>query len=700
MKHGERYRGSSATPIVLLFVALATVFLFGGSRGHFYEHGEHNAPKYHDELTTNHMAVAMNLSPEHYFLGFYRFGLDADGEPTYEPYNRFPVLGHALVKLATLPWPDDFSARLAAARTLMLAFFAAAATLAYLALCRLTGNRWAALAATLLAFSSYYALGYNDMVATEGVIDLFAVMLAFHGIAVFATEGRLGQLLAKTCVALLLGWHVYALLLPFLLLVLAVALRRRDWAAVRRHLTLGAVALAFGLTVLAGNFTREYLALGGEVAVSQLPSVNSMLNRLGFEETRSRPARVRPTPFERWRVPIQQVKRVAWSVPYAAGYFIGDGKPSPGWADTTPVLVFGLGLAAAIAVAGLVLLRRQPPATASALVALAVSGSCWALAVPNNSWIGFEGMFNVGTPLAFFALVLPRLDRWLGGRVRCTVLAGLAAVPTFVLSNFLMARATAVAPEYIAYERAVAANVHAIRKLAQGKAIAISKVADGCSRTWRHFRFKWRYYFVGHVVVNFANRRHVDFVVSGERIDGVRMHTPDNQLAFLYDRGSYEAALSRYERFAEHGAPVLDGPDYDLYLVERSWRNAGIARSDLLFFRDHCPTGQRIRMARHSRIFVHVWPADANDLAADRRPFGFDDLWTTHQTPAGWRKEGKCYVLCRLPDYDIATIDVGSAMPHETGHGQSYRTTYDVTSDGSFAPRRAAGNVPRSPAAR
>ena len=82
------------------------------------------------------MTVALNLSPEHDFLGFYRLHLDEAGEPAYRPYNRFPVLGHALIKLATLPFPDDSSARLAAARWLMLAFFAAAATLAYLALRR------------------------------------------------------------------------------------------------------------------------------------------------------------------------------------------------------------------------------------------------------------------------------------------------------------------------------------------------------------------------------------------------------------------------------------------------------------------------------------------------------------------------------------------------------------------------------------
>ena len=212
----------AALPLALLFLALATVFLFGGGRGHVY------LGSFHNVLTWHHMTVAMNLSPEHDFLGFYRLTLDDGGGHAYEPYNRFPVLGHILIKLATLPFPDDLSARLSAARMLMLAFFAAAATTAWLALCRLVCNRWAALAATLLAFSSHYALYYNDMVATEGVVDLFGVMLVFHGMAVYATEGRFGQLLGKTCVALLLGWHVYALLLPYVVLGLAVAVRRRD----------------------------------------------------------------------------------------------------------------------------------------------------------------------------------------------------------------------------------------------------------------------------------------------------------------------------------------------------------------------------------------------------------------------------------------------------------------------------------------
>ncbi len=189
--------GSSATTLttlVLLFLALATAFLFDGSRGQ----PVYGAGGYHWELTGDHMTMALNMSREHGFLGFRHLTRTGDGDLDYKPYNRFPVLGYALIKLATLPFPDDFSAREAAARTLMLVLFAAAAALAYLALCKLTGSRWTALAATLLAFSSYYALFYRDMVATEGVVDLFGTMLVLHGMAVTATWAGAGASTTST----------------------------------------------------------------------------------------------------------------------------------------------------------------------------------------------------------------------------------------------------------------------------------------------------------------------------------------------------------------------------------------------------------------------------------------------------------------------------------------------------------------------
>ena len=141
------------------------------------------------------------------------------------------------------------------------------------------------------------------MVATEGSIDLFAVMLTFHALVVFVQEGRFRQLVVKTCAALLLGWHVYALLLPFIVFGLAGGWfrgRGRPWTtrlrlaglAGSRHLALGVVALAFGLSVLAFNIAREYAAVASgaaflaqdrEPTLANLPSFRSMSYRLGWD---------------------------------------------------------------------------------------------------------------------------------------------------------------------------------------------------------------------------------------------------------------------------------------------------------------------------------------------------------------------------------------------------------------------------------
>ena len=690
-------RGPSAIPLVLLSLALATLLLFDG-RGQPV-HGAHRA--YHEHMTWHHMAIAQNLSPEHGFLGFARLVRVADGDLAYVPYNRFPVLGHALIKLATLPFPDDISARLTAARALMLVFFVGIVMLAYFALRRLAGNRWTALAATLLAFSSYYALYYRDMVGTEGVIDLFGMMLVLHGIAVFATAGRLGQLLAKTCVALLLGWHVYALLLPFVVLGLVAALRCRDGQGIRRHLTLGAVAFAFGTLVLAANFTREYLALDGEVAPMQLPSVESMLMRTGLAglqvegEGDSTTRAVRGGPPEdvtAWpALAARQLKHVAWSVPYAVGHFVGVGKPIAELAVTRMVLVLG-GVVISVLVVAVALFLFLSPATRHRvpLAALALSGPVWTFGMANHSFFPFEGLFNVGIPLAFFALALPHLDRLLGGsRGRCAMLAGVAAVPTFALSSFLMARAIAPEPEQIVYEKAWAKEIDAIRGLAkEGETILVSDVVDGCSN---ERSVDWKFYLSGYATVKFSNRHLADFVVSEQRIEGARTLTPSNRLVFLYDRASHDDALRRHEQHVADGTPVLESPDHDVYFVE------GGTGNELLYFRDHCPNhqihdhfhAQHILMGG-ARVFVHVWPTDANDLPVARRQFGFDALVDFQPRLLGWRKDGKCYAVCRLPK-GVAKVRTGSV----TGRGADPGVVWER----NFSPERAQGEVLGSPPA-
>ena len=649
-------RGAEAPALVLL-LALAAACLLGSDP-------DRAAGWPLAGITRNHMAVAGNLSPEHHFLGFYTQRLDGEGRRVYVPYNRFPVFGHLLIKLVTLPFPDDSWARLRAARLLMLAFHAAAALLAWLALRRLVRDPWTALAATLLAFSSFHALYFADMVATEGAVGLFGLLLVFHGMAVFATEGRYGQLVAKTCGALLLDWHVYALVGPFVALGLASAWRRGDGLAARRCLTLGAAAVLFGSVVLGTNFAREHAALGGETPLAELPSVRSALQRTGVV---SRGA------FDWPGFAEQQFSRIGLaSVPYAVSRFVVEGVGLPVAARYgTPSLVAVSVLAV---LATLVLVVRPTVRCRLPLAALALSGPCWAVAVRGNVSMHaheHEGMFYVGVPLALFALTLPRLDRLLlraGVRRRVTMIAGAAAAATFVLSCLLMARAVHD-PERAQRERTRAADSDAIRELAEGMTIAIPGARVQSSLQ----------YDLGAAMVRLDRKHLADFIVS-DRIDGVRTLTPDNRSRFLYDRRVYDAFLARYERRADRTAPSLvESPDYDVHLV-RNGRRRG---DELLYVRRECPATMNLR--RWPRFFLHVRPETRNDLPADRRRHGFEnrDFDDLHF----WRGDGKCYAVRPLPDYGIAGIRTGqftlnTRRPDEGREG----VRYDDVWAGSFSP--------------
>ena len=86
------------------------------------------------------------------------------------------------------------------------------------------------------------------------------------------------------------------------------------------------------------------------------------------------------------------------------------------------------------------------------------------------------------------------------------------------------------------------------------------------------------------------------------------------------------------------------------------------------------------------RVFLHVWPTDANDLPVARRPFGFDALVDFQRSLPGWRKDGKCYAVCRLPDYGIASMRTGSVA----GEGVAWEGGFSLGPAGGEASGSAA----------
>ena len=668
----------SWSPLAILLAALASGFALSFALG-----GDRAYPRdgMINEMVSKDLAIAGNLSPEHDFRLATRIWRSEDGGFAYDLYGRFPIARYILIRLAASPFKSDFAADLLAARVLSLLMFCGAAIFAYLALARIADSGWIALSAVLLAFSGFHALYFADSVAGESAADLFGAMLAFHGMVVFAQEGRFRQLLLKTCAALLLGWHVYALILPFALLSFggeALALVRSALAsgggiraaaaglpalARSRFIALAAVAVLFGGALLAFNFANEYAAYGGESSLSDLPSAQSLMRRTGAGEDRF-PTRTDILFFpDFWA--RQFMRAGAASVPYALAPSFGDWdlkiSLSRQFFETAQVLAAAaaagvLATAAALAGAALAGNRRLLLAT------LALFGFCWVIPFRYNLFL-YEGVFFIGVPMAMATTALMGARALTGGRRSSARLAavtlGLASAAVFALSALYEARphqeANRMAEDF---DIAMLSELRAMRDKTNGKSVlASSEVSTYVFNFSNHLV---TYALAGSYLVyerrrgapldayplagsHLARNAPFDFTASRYRNDAFDLLTPDNRFVFLYGARTDPEDLRRAERRRLEASEPAARAAFDVYLEGRTLR----------YLKAPCAPGDA-----DAFFFAHFFPADAAYLGGDAAPAGFDGV-NFPFVASGNVFDGACMATAHLPDYPIAAIRTG-----------------------------------------
>ena len=605
-------------------------------------------------MSAKNLAIAENLSPKHHFLMFTHQVINSNGKPAYKPYNPFPIGGYTLIKLAILPFGNDLSAQIYVARTLMLLCFASAAVLAYLSLRRIASNPWIALTAALLAFSSPYFLYYNDTISNEIIMDLFGMMLVFHGMIIFEQDGRFRQLIIKACAALLLGWHVYALLLPFIAFGMMRELVKTRSSAPpplcqlkhttlsllrNRYFTLGITALLFGVSILTFNFTNEYFALNREIPLTELPSFKSMLNRTGVDPSISDTH----ADYPYWRAfPERQFYRIGTMfLPFAfSPSYVSKRMTKYSFVDYmgSPQRLFAiLGIVVAGAsLFGLLFVRRHK----ILLATLTLSGFCWALPMRYNTTFqnhNFESIFYIGVTLTLFYLVLICLRR-LSGEWLVAALA-IAAVPVFAASALRMAQLN-IPNQTAELHKAAIADFENIRNMTDdGKSIQIAY------HTQRRYRRITQYFHTGRTLTyihaeGLSAARRPDFVVTQARIDGLPSLTPQNRTLFLYEGDDFHNHL---DEIIDQADGMIIQSEFDVYL------NADA----LIYVKDDCAqdyTG--------NRFFLALFPVNENDLPAERRQQGFDNL-DFRFGDRDVRVGQQCIAIAPLPNYDIARIHTG-----------------------------------------
>ena len=638
-------------PLAILLAALASLFALGGDRGYFYR------LDFHDFSSSKTLAISELLSPKHGFLLMPLVWRDEDGGFEYGLYNRFPMGGYVLIKLATLPFGSDLAAKLFAARLLMLAMFCGAALFAYLALARVVGNRWIALAAVSLAFSSFYALRWADAVFNECVMDLFGSALVFHGMVEFsAAEGRrrFRQLLVKTCAALLLGWHVYALILPFALLMFggdAVAAMRSalssggGFGAARaavgslarsRAVVLAVVSIAVGASLLGFNFANEYSVYGGNRAFSELPSVHSMMSRLGQTDT------YRAAPGTEWGSFMrQQLYRVGvMSAPYALVRATGSDFPTYTFQPPLAPAIWGAAATCA-ALAGLALFRRRYRIPMAAVV---LFGFCWALPFRHTAYYpphSYESIFYIGLALALFGAAFAAFRRALdkrGGFGAAIPAAAVLAALAFALSVFLAGQARRDA-DRTELEKAMLADFNAMADTIRGKRVLLVSHPSEWGDDGEFRRHPPYFYLSGSYWRNAYGCESeppgaADFAVSRHHHEGLNSLTPENSVAFLY-RMTDPLEFCRAERRLLESSEPAARSEFDVHFQE--YANA------LRYHKAPCAPEDY-----EAPFFVYAYSMDANDLPAEFKESGFQAF-----SPAQFHEravfDGACVMTLYLP---------------------------------------------------
>ena len=620
-------------PFLLLLTALAAAALLEMTSGRF--------DSLRDFLDAQTLTLASNLSPEHRFLMFFRQYTGADGELLYQVYNRFPIGTYLLVKAVIALFGDSASAQIFAARLLTVAFFSGAAAFAYLGLRRLTNQPWIALAATLPAFCSYYALVYGDMISSE-VNGLFGMMLTFHGMTIFAQEGRFRQLLIKAFASLLLGWIVMALLLPFTALGLASAIFRairerrsspfadkaraaRAAFVSSRYLWLGAASLLFCALVMGFNIANEYAALGGEVPLLDLPSLQSMLRRTTIVGDPDLNAAWLPL------IELQLVRIGGISLPYLAMPALGH----DGYGAEPQELGFWVGAAVSAAgLAGLPFTRYKLP-----MASLLLAGWIWALAVRGSSIIPpheFEALYHIGVPIAAMAAALTIISR----RIKWSAVGATAAAAALVVFGISILQFARFG--YIGDHSPTDANpdLEAIGKITNGASVCLGPMTPGSVHAI--------YYYLSGSIINFGSNPCAvgpdadQFIIEPARVESGALLTPRNRMVFLYDAQRLsEPPRETALRELSSKEPVIRS-NFNVYLDD------GV----LIYAKEPCSD---LDIAGH---FVNVRPVNNADLRPSAAPGEFYVI-RFDVKERGARLGDACLARVILPDYPIERVHAG-----------------------------------------
>ena len=395
-------------------------------------------------------------------------------------------------------------------------------------------------------------------------------------------------------------------------------------------------------------------------------------------------------PLGRLADSVSHMARYDWYVTerFRGELFRADRVPPsyvPVWFSiTTPPIALLLGLAGfaatarAAAARPVEALRNTEARFALLLAGCAVLPVAAAIVLGSTLYNGWRQMYFLYAPFCLLAvfglrwLASAAAERMRGGRGAVYVLAGagvLAALVSIVrihphqqvYFNFLVDRET---PQYLRTQFTMDYWGHPYRE-------ALEYLAER--------------YPSGDIVVRSVNwslpilpgKDRERIVISDDPVFHIHNsgHVFGSHLQVLYERKVYGNTIA-FATIVDIGRAGAGGAFLDAYRATAAGEPAAESVFDLYlegrtlaYVRGECGEADT-----EQPFFIHVYPADADDLPEDRLRHGFDSSHGFDFHVRGARYEGRCIAWADLPAYPIARLATGQWI---RGEGEVWRTELD-----------------------
>ena len=141
-----------------------------------------------------------------------------------------------------------------------------------------------------------------------------------------------------------------------------------------------------------------------------------------------------------------------------------------------------------------------------------------------------------------------------------------------------------------------------------------------------------------------------------QRADGSTEHLWEGEVRLMDEPWEDEALLTddqrrRIDEIIDAGAPLIQS-EFDVHLNDDT----------LIYAKNACGMNDT-----SAPFFLALYPVDENDLPANRKQHGFDNLDFGFYENGFWQIGERCVAIVRVPDYDIARIYTGQYIQHADG---------------------------------